>query len=85
MNIRRKVVEIIAQQLNIDEEEVTLDSSLTEDLGADSLDTVEITMTFEDEFGIEIDDGEWEEMVRVRDAFELVERKVRAKPPTKDE
>ena len=53
-----KVVEIVCNQLSVDKEEVTPDSSFVEDLGADSLDTVELVMEFEEEFGVEIPDEE---------------------------
>ena len=57
-----KVVEIVCNQLEISKEDVTPDSSLVEDLGADSLDTVELVMAFEEEFGLEIPDDEAENL-----------------------
>ena len=54
--VQDKVVEIVCNQLEISKEDVTPDSSLVEDLGADSLDTVELVMAFEEEFGLEIPD-----------------------------
>ena len=58
--VQDKVVEIVCNQLEISKEDVTPDSSLVEDLGADSLDTVELVMAFEEEFGLEIPDDEAE-------------------------
>ena len=51
-----KVKKIVAEQLNVDESEITMDSSFIDDLGADSLDTVELVMALEEEFGVEISD-----------------------------
>ncbi len=62
MAIADKVKSIIVEQLGVDEEEVTLDACFTEDLGADSLDIVELVMAFEEEFGIEIPDEEAEKI-----------------------
>jgi acyl carrier protein len=56
MAVADKVKSIIVEQLGVDEEEVTPDASFVDDLGADSLDTVELVMAFEEEFGIEIPD-----------------------------
>ena len=58
MAVADKVKAIIVEQLGVDEEEVTADASFVDDLGADSLDTVELVMAFEEEFGIEIPDEE---------------------------
>ena len=55
-----KVVEIVCNQLSVNKEDVTPDASFVEDLGADSLDTVELVMAFEEEFGLEIPDDEAE-------------------------
>ena len=63
-----KVKSIIVEQLGVDEEEVTPDASFVEDLGADSLDTVELVMAFEEEFGVEIPDDEAEKIRTVGDA-----------------
>ena len=56
MGVQEKITEIIVEQLGVDEDEVTLEASITEDLGADSLDQVELVMAFEEEFGVEIPD-----------------------------
>ena len=60
MAVADKVKSIIVEQLGVDEEEVTADASFVDDLGADSLDTVELVMAFEEEFGIEIPDEDAE-------------------------
>ena len=73
MALADKVKSIIVEQLGVDEEEVTLDASCTEDLGADSLDIVELVMAFEEEFGIEIPDEEAEKISNVREAVEYIQ------------
>ena len=70
--VQDKVVEIVCNQLEISKEDVTPDSSLVEDLGADSLDTVELVMAFEEEFEIEIDDEVAGEMSTVQDALDYI-------------
>src|SRR6478672_9637228 len=65
MAVAEKVKAIIVEQLGVDEEEVTADASFVDDLGADSLDTVELVMAFEDEFGIEIPDDAAEKITLV--------------------
>ncbi|HMY75300.1 MAG TPA: acyl carrier protein [Blastocatellia bacterium] len=65
---------MIVDELGVDESEVTLDASFTDDLGADSLDTVELVMRFEEEFGIEIPDEGAEKISRVRDAIAYIEQ-----------
>lgn len=67
-----KVKEIIVDQLGVDEEEVTLEASFIEDLGADSLDIVELIMALEEEFGLEIPDDEAEKISNVNDAVEYI-------------
>lgn len=74
MAIAERVKSIIVEQLGVDEEEVTLEASFTDDLGADSLDIVELVMAFEEEFGIEIPDEEAERISNVRDAIEYIEQ-----------
>jgi len=68
MDVEAKVKEIIVQQLGVDPEKVTLEASFVDDLGADSLDTVELVMAFEEEFGTEIPDEEAEKITAVKDA-----------------
>ena len=67
-----KVREIIVEQLNVDESDVTMDTHLMKDLEADSLDAVEIIMAIEDEYGIEIPDEDAEKITAVKDAVEYI-------------
>ncbi len=69
-----KVVEIVCSALNVDKDTVTVDSSFTEDLGADSLDTVELVMAFEEEFGLEIPDDEAENITTIKSAVDWIEK-----------
>ena len=73
MAVTDKVKNIIVEQLGVDEEEVTPDASFVDDLGADSLDTVELVMALEDEFSIEIPDEDAEKITRVKEAVEYIE------------
>jgi acyl carrier protein len=73
MAVAEKVKSIIVEQLGVDADEVTNDASFTDDLGADSLDIVELVMAFEEEFGIEIPDEEAEKISNVREAVEYIE------------
>ncbi len=73
MSVSDKVTSIIAEQLGVDEEEVTKESSFIDDLGADSLDIVELVMAFEEEFGIEIPDEDAEKIAKVQDAIDYIE------------
>jgi acyl carrier protein len=68
-----KVKKIIVEQLGVDEAEVTLEASITEDLGADSLDQVELVMAFETEFNIDIPDEEAEKIKTVGDAVNKID------------
>ena len=68
-----QVKKIIVEQLGVDEDEVTPDASFVDDLGADSLDTVELVMAFEEEFSIEIPDEDAEKITRVKEAIEYIE------------
>ena len=73
MAIAERVKSIIVEQLGVDEEEVTAEASFTDDLGADSLDIVELVMAFEEEFGIEIPDEDAEKIGNVRDAIDYIQ------------
>jgi acyl carrier protein len=70
-----KVREIIINELGVEPEKVTMEASFVEDLGADSLDTVELVMAFEEEFGIEIPDEDAEKLQTVGDAVQYVKEK----------
>jgi acyl carrier protein len=76
MAVEEKVKEIIAKQLGVDQSEVTTEASFVEDLGADSLDTVELVMAFEEAFNIEIPDEDAEKISKVKDAIEYISAKV---------
>jgi len=73
--IEEKVKEIIAKQLGVNAAEVKPESSFVEDLGADSLDTVELVMAFEEAFNIEIPDEDAEKITKVKDAIEYIKNK----------
>jgi len=70
--VERRVIEIIVEQLGVSEEEVTLEASFIEDLGADSLDLVELIMAMEEEFGIEISDEDAEKIQTVQDVVNYI-------------
>ena len=72
MSVEQRVREIVAEQLERDVNEVTNASSLIEDLGADSLDVVELVMKMEEEFGIEIPDEEAEKIKTVNDVIQYI-------------
>ena len=74
-NTESKVKEIIINELGVEPEKVTLEASFVEDLGADSLDTVELVMAFEEEFGIEIPDEDAEQLQKVGDAVKYLQEK----------
>lgn len=74
-SIDNKVRKIIIDQLDVTEEEVTPQASFVEDLGADSLDTVEMVMAFEEEFSIEIPDEDAEKIKTVQDAIDYIQKK----------
>ena len=76
MALDQKVKEIIVDQLGVDENEVTEDAHFIEDLGADSLDTVELVMAFEEEFSIEIPDEDAEKITTVGTAINYLKEKV---------
>ena len=72
MSVEEKVREIIVDQLGVDEKQVTAGASFIDDLGADSLDTVELVMALEEEFDIEIPDDEAEKIATVQDATNYI-------------
>jgi acyl carrier protein len=73
--VEEKVKEIIAKQLGVNASEVVPEASFVEDLGADSLDTVELVMAFEEAFGIEIPDEDAEKIMKVKDAVTYINQK----------
>ncbi|CAN5826661.1 acyl carrier protein [soil metagenome] len=73
-DIEAKVKDIIINELGVDAEKVTRSASFVEDLGADSLDTVELVMAFEEEFGMEIPDEAAEKLQTVGDAIDYIEK-----------
>ncbi len=74
--VEEKVKEIISKQLGIKIEEITLEKAFVEDLGADSLDTVELVMAFEEAFGVEIPDEDAEKIIKVQDAIDYIKNKL---------
>jgi acyl carrier protein len=74
--VDEKVKEIISKQLGVDQSEVTPEASFVEDLGADSLDTVELVMAFEEAFNIEIPDEDAEKIAKVKDAVDYIKNKM---------
>ena len=75
-NVEEKVKDIIVEELGVEREKLTSDASFMEDLGADSLDTVELVMAFEKEFDIDIPDEEAEKLRTVGDAIAYLNQKV---------
>jgi acyl carrier protein len=73
--VEERVKKIIAEQLGVEEDEVTSEASFVEDLGADSLDTVELVMALEEEFGIEIPDEDAEKILTVGKALDYIKEK----------
>ena len=72
MSVEEKVREIIVDQLGVDEKQVTSNAAFIDDLGADSLDTVELVMALEEEFDVEIPDEEAEKISKVQDAIDYI-------------
>ena len=77
-DVNQKVKEIIMEQLGVSEEKITPEASFINDLGADSLDTVELMMELEEAFGVSIEDEEAEKIQTVKDAVEYLEKKLAA-------
>ena len=74
-DIEERVKKIVVEHLGVDESKIQSDSKFIDDLGADSLDTVELVMAFEEEFGSEISDSEAEKILTVGDAVKFIEGK----------
>ena len=72
-DIQQKVIDLIVDQLGVDADSVTPEAHFIDDLGADSLDTVELVMAFEEEFGVEIPDDAAERILTVKDAVSFLE------------
>jgi len=79
MNVQEKVKSIIVEQLGVDEGEVTMEAKFVEDLGADSLDTVELVMALEEEFNLEISDEDAEKITTVSEAVRYIEEHLKTK------
>ncbi len=75
MAVEEKVKEIVSKQLGVDIEKVTSEASFMDDLGADSLDTVELVMAFEEAFNIEIPDEDAEKIIKIKDAINYIKEK----------
>ena len=75
-DIQQKVVDLLVEQLGVDAESVTPDAHFIDDLGADSLDTVELVMAFEEEFDLEIPDEDAEKLETVSDATDYLKRRL---------
>ncbi|PID29818.1 MAG: acyl carrier protein [Candidatus Cloacimonadota bacterium] len=78
MDIKQKVTEIIVEELDVDASEVKPEANFIEDLGADSLDTVELILKFEEEFDLDIPDSDAEKLKSVGDAIKYLESKLDA-------
>ncbi|MEE2873755.1 MAG: acyl carrier protein [Candidatus Latescibacterota bacterium] len=77
-NIDERVKDLVVEQLGVSQDQVSPQASFIDDLGADSLDTVELVMAFEEEFGIDIPDEDAEKMVTVNDAIKYLEENSKA-------
>ena len=77
-SVEEKVKHIIVEQLGVDEEEVKPEASFVDDLGADSLDVVELVMALEEEFGLEINDEDAEKLLSVQQAVSYIDNHVKA-------
>jgi acyl carrier protein len=73
-SVEERVREIISEQLNVSKEEVVPEASFTDDLGADSLDLVELVMALEEEFEIEVSDEDAEKIRKVKDVFDYIDK-----------
>jgi len=77
-DMKERIVEIIANQLGIDKEDITPEANVVDDLGADSLDVVELIMALEEEFDLEIPDEEAEKIKNVQDIFDYMQNALKA-------
>ena len=75
MSVEQEVTDIIVEQLGVDKEDISSEKSFVEDLNADSLDLTELIMTFEERFGLEISEGEAEQLKTVGDVIDFVSKK----------
>ncbi len=75
MSVEQRVKEIIADQLGVEMEKITPEAKFVDDLGADSLDVVELIMAFEEEFGVEIPDEDAEKIATVKDVLDYIKSK----------
>ena len=73
MAVFEDVIDVVVEQLSVSPDQVKLDSKIIEDLGADSLDVVELVMALEEKFGIEIPDSESEKLVSIKDVVDYIE------------
>jgi acyl carrier protein len=74
VSVEERVREIISEQLNVSKDEVVAEASFTDDLGADSLDLVELVMALEEEFEIEVSDEDAEKIRKVKDVFDYIDK-----------
>jgi acyl carrier protein len=79
MDVAQKVKQIVVEQLGVDESQVDDNASFVDDLGADSLDIVELVMAFEEAFEIEIPDEDAEKIITVKDSIEYIQNRVSSK------
>lgn len=77
-SLEEKVNQIVIEQLDVDPSQVTPEASFVDDLGADSLDRVELVMAFEEAFGLEIPDEDAEKILTVRDAVQYIQRNAKS-------
>ncbi len=79
MSVEEKVIGIVSEQMNVDRSQITKETSFVNDLGADSLDTVELVMEFEDEFDLDISDEDAEKIQTVGEAIGYIEKRLQEK------
>ncbi|WP_337174632.1 acyl carrier protein [Paludisphaera sp.] len=79
MSVEERVIEIVSEQMGVSKDQVSKETSFVNDLGADSLDTVELVMEFEEEFDINIPDDEAEKIQTVGQAIDYIEQNAQAK------